>query len=186
MYSFKKKFLRATGGAIIEIVVVATGILTGGLGLLVLDAVTCDFNVIFNDCDSGGGGGGGGTKACSSPANACGMKSTGFKQDGVCNATTPPNSDCPVPVISTTDFYAQPSTVGLNGKSKLFWDVENATSCEITGDNGFTHSGKKSGSVNTGALTETTAFTLTCENGDGGPTTGRIVRVIVDPHYQEL
>jgi len=42
------------------IVTLFVAVLTGGIGLLVYDAVSCDFNVFFYGCGGGGGGGGNG------------------------------------------------------------------------------------------------------------------------------
>lgn len=180
------------GGAIISIVVAVVGILTGGIGLLILDAVTCDFNVIFG-C-GGGGGGGGSAKVndpCSSGPNACGQTNTGFIVDsggghGSCNATPPSNASCPAPIIAANGFTASPTTIGLNDTTTLTWSSSNTTSCSIAGDNGFTSTGSSSGSVVTTPLAETTVFTLTCEDGDGGPVTSRSVKVIIDPHFIEI
>ena len=148
----------------------------------------------------GGGGGGGGAPAtvqnndpCTSDANACGMTNIGFyvgdnnTGTATCNATPPPNSSCPPPTIAQGGgFYATPSTVGPNGQATLHWNASNSTSCSLTGDNGFSYSGDTSGSISTGALAQTTLFTLTCENGAGGSSTSASIRVTVDPQYKEM
>lgn len=155
--------------------------------------VACVTNVI--NCGGGGStassGGGGGTQAsalCSSNANACGQTNTGtVSTNGTCSATTPPNSQCPQPMITQgSGFYATPSTIGPGGSSNLTWNAANATACTLSGDNGFSQSGASSGSISTGALSATTLFTLTCTNGPSGPTASKSVKVIIDPHYQEI
>ena len=235
IFNAKKKFVRAAGGAIIEIVVVATAILTGGIGLLILDAVTCDFNVVFTSgCDSGyatytggngGGGGGEGSTVCTSAANSCGMTSTSYVSScncdepapasarapgtpspygtcscsgsasiggggttaGWCSATAPPDSQCISPSIGAQGFFASPrGFTEPGGSSTLTWSATNATACSINGDNGFSHTGGLSGSVSTGPLSESTTFTLTCENTPGGPQTSKSLRVIVDTHWEEV
>jgi len=151
-------------------------------------------------CGGGGGGGGGGAPAtvqnndpCTSEANACGMTNMGFyvgddnTGTATCNATPPPNSSCPPPTIAQGGgFYATPSTVGTGGQATLHWNASNATGCSVSGDNGFSYSGDTSGSISTGALSQTTLFTLTCQNGAGGSSTSASVRVIVDPQYKEI
>ena len=126
--------------------------------------------------------------SCSSPANACGQTAIGsYDPNGTsCNAATPPNNSCPPPVIAASGFSATPSTIGPNQTTTLNWNTTNSTSCTITGDNGFSQTGGASGSITTGALTQTTTFTLVCEDGTGGPTASRTIKVIIDPHYQEI
>lgn len=104
-----------------------------------------------------------------------------------CNATQPDNTQCPAPSIAANGFTASPTTIGTNGTSTLTWQSSNTTSCTVSGDNGFiSGGGGSSGWVSTPALTKTTVFTLTCEDGSGGPTASRSVKVVVDPHYQEI
>jgi len=127
--------------------------------------------------------------SCSSPANACGQTAVGTfdPSSASCNAATPSNSSCPAPGIPPgSGFSATPSTIGPNQTTTLNWSATNSTSCTITGDNGFSHTGGASGSVTTGTLTQTTTFTLVCEDGTGGPSASRTVKVIIDPHYQEI
>lgn len=204
MYSSTTKsgFVQPRGGALISLIVALTAVLTGGLGLLILDAVTCDFNVIFSSgCGSSGGGGGGGGAApvsggvCTSAPNACGMTNTGFlesaTQDGVevglaCNATVPPISSCPSPTIGVNDFYAQPSIIKEGDSSTLHWTSSDSTGCTITGDNGFSYTGDTAGTVSTGPINQTTTFSLTCENGVGGPQGTANIKVTVTPKFQEI
>jgi len=188
----------AKGGALIELVVGAVAILTGGIGLLILDAVTCDFNVIFSS--------GCGTveshhnkpkagEVCTSSPNSCGMSNTGFIVKGTnaqtgknvffCNADVPSDSLCGDPTLDSQGFIAKPSTVGLNATTTLSWNAGNATSCTVSGDDGFTSSGGATGSVSSNPLVRTTSFTLTCTNDTGGDIS-KSVRVIVDPHYKEI
>ncbi|MEK7109225.1 MAG: hypothetical protein AAB919_02205 [Patescibacteria group bacterium] len=104
-----------------------------------------------------------------------------------CNATTPPDSQCPPPVIPpTTGFYADPTTVGRNGTTTLHWEATDASDCAIAGDDGFAHSGGGSGSVSSNPLVQTTTFTLTCTNSEDGPSVSDSVRVIINPRYKEI
>lgn len=107
--------------------------------------------------------------------------------NGQCNADVPPNSACPPPVIAQGGgFYASPATIGPGGQTTLHWNASNSTSCSISGDNGFAYSGTTSGSISTGVLSQTTLFTITCENGAGGSSSSASTRVIVDPQYKEI
>lgn len=185
------------GGAIIGLVVAVVGVLTGGIGLIILDAVSCDFNVVFSSgCGDGGGGGGGGgggplitpttpPVACVSPQNSCSMTNTGFIDSGSCNATAPDDSLCPAPVINVgTDFTANPNPVQVGQTTTITWNTSNSTSCTLTGG-GLNTAGGPSGSVTTGAIQQVTNFTLTCSNGIASQTSATItVRLI--PRYQEL
>lgn len=149
----------------------------------IVDSISCTINVVWG-CDdapaapAGGGGGGSSPDACSSGPNSCGMTNSGFIEGGSCNATPPPDSSCPAPVISQNDFFADPTKVREGESSTLTWDVQNATECTVTSDRGFNYSGGASGSVSSGPIPDTTMFTLTCQNGDG-PSTSASLRVII-------
>lgn len=196
----KRKKLK--GGAFIELVIGITAFLTGGIGLLILDAITCDFNVIFSSgCGSSGYSGGTASdptgQICTSAPNACGMTNNGTlvlaNLEGVsgdllvCNADVPPNSLCAPPEIAADDFYADPAIIGINMSSTLHWDLSgpDTVTCTISGTNGFSYSGGESGSVSTGNLAATATFTLTCRDG-AGPEGSSSVRVVVDPRYKEI
>jgi len=180
----------STVKAIVSVVVVA--VFTVIAGPIAGYGVGCAIGLF---CGSGGNGGGGAdyqqvavSSPCTSAPNSCGMTNNGTIQDsGVCNATPPPNSSCPAPNIAQgAGFYSNPSFVAPGGQSTLVWNAANATACSISGDNGFSYSGDTSGSVPTGALSQTTAFTLVCNNGDEGPSASASLRVILDPRYQEI
>lgn len=192
------------GGAVVTaIVTVVVAIVAGPLLLLLTplmvgigiagSTIACVTGLICPDSNSGGGA----TQAyandpCSSAANSCGMTNTGFivnagNGTGACNATPPPNSTCPAPSIdATSGFYARPSTVGPGEQTTLHWNASGSTACTISGDNGFAYSGDTSGAVPSGVIAQTTLFTLTCENGAGGPSASARIRVTFDPHYQEI
>lgn len=77
------------------------------------------------------------------------------------------NNNLPVLI---TSFTATPSSVGSDSSSLLEWTVENAVSCTASGG----WSGQKSftgGSESTGPLTDTTAYTLTCQDINGNTDT---------------
>lgn len=114
-----------------------------------------------------------------------------------CDASPPSNASCPAPIINPDKgFYADPTlvTVGKNpdgtaqsGQTTLYWNTSNTTSCTIAGDNGFSYaSTDQSGNAAATGLTQTTVFTLTCEDGAGGPTASKSIKVIVNPTYKEL
>ena len=201
-YKMKKNnHLVAKGGAWIGFIIGITAFLTGGLGLLILDAITCDFNVVFSSGCGGVSTSGGNPpaagNACTSAPNSCGMTNTGFivsasTDDGdftglVCNATVPPESSCAAPSIGVGGFYAQPSILGPGMSATLYWTATDATECGITSDAGFSSpSQPASGSISTGPVTVTSVYTLTCKNGEDGPTSSASVKVVVDPKYREI
>ena len=125
--------------------------------------------------------------ACSSStANACGMYGTGFVVGGVCNATPPSNSQCPVPNISE-GFYADPARVRAGNTTTLYWDVANATVCSLVGGGLSLSSLGIVGETQTLEIEATTVFALTCQNGtDGGPEASEQTTVTVVPSYQEI
>jgi hypothetical protein len=149
----------------------------------------------------GGGGGGGGQQvqvgaSCSSAPNACNQTNLGTvvnngNDTGSCSATPPPNSNCPAPTIQTGNagngFYATPSTLGPGGSATLTWDAANATDCVIKSDNGFSsNSLSYHGSLSVGPVSQTTTYTLTCEDGSGGTQGSAVLKILIDPHYKEL
>ncbi len=127
---------------------------------------------------------------CTSGPNACGQTSSGFSYGGgACDAATPSNSTCPAPSVAPASpgFSAQPSTLGSPQSVMLKWDIANATACSVTGSNGFSHTGGTAkDSVQTNTLTDTTSFTLTCQDGEGGPTASFSVKVIPTPNFKEI
>lgn len=82
----------------------------------------------------------------------------------------------PVVLTCTIDsYYASPSTINSGYSSVLYWNTSNCTSVSISGGNiGGTYS--VDGSVNTGALSNTTSYTLTAS---GSNTTSSTVTVTV-------
>lgn len=125
--------------------------------------------------------------ACSSAPNACGMRGTGFVVGGSCNATVPPNSECPAPAFGPNGFFAANTTIGRAMATTLTWAAEDATACTLSSDGSFSaRSVEPSGSISTGALIQTTTFTLTCENGEGGPKSSRTAKVAIDPNIKEI
>ncbi len=168
-------------------------ILIGGVASLFgVDFFSCSFNLVFY-CDSGGNvvGSNGGNSVvqdpCTSSANACGQTNTGFysADHSTCSASAPSNSSCPNPAIGTNDFYAQPNIIKSGDTTTLHWTSTNATACTITSDSGFNTTAGPSGTVTTGALTQSTTFSLTCQNGDGGPQGSASIKVTVTPKFQE-
>jgi len=84
------------------------------------------------------------------------------------------SSQASAPAVSLT---AEPTTITSGQASTLSWTSQNATSCSAS--NGWTGSKPTSGSVSTGALTQTTAFSISC-TGDGGTATSNVT-VTVNP-----
>jgi hypothetical protein len=69
------------------------------------------------------------------------------------------------PAAPTVTLNANPTAVNVNGTSTLTWSSTNATSCTASG--GWTGSKSTSGTETTGALSNTTSYTLSC-TGAGG------------------
>ncbi|TSC68213.1 MAG: hypothetical protein G01um101456_719 [Parcubacteria group bacterium Gr01-1014_56] len=122
---------------------------------------------------------------CSSAeANSCGMRGNGFMVNGVCNATPPPNSSCPLPSFGS--FSADPSRVKSGNTTSLNWSVSNATVCSISGGGLSLSNLGISGTRQTNAITQKTIFTLTCQNGVGGPSSSKEATVSIVPTYEEI
>ena len=138
------------------------------------------------------------SNCCQSAPNACGLVNYAPPgQGGSCadaQIDSPPNSKCEAPLISDISttlspnpgFYADPSLVRQNSITILYWNVENATECSLSGGGlnllGLTPKNQ----ANSNPITQATDFTLTCQNGEGGPTASATVRVTIIPIYQEI
>ena len=87
--------------------------------------------------------------------------------------TTPP------PPEPTLDFSADPSTINSGESSTLNWSAANVDTCTASG----AWSGDKglSGSESTGALTETSTYTLTCDGPYGSVVKDAVVTVNQPP-----
>lgn len=207
---FKNNLAKGAGAAVLSVALISgaffapplqsraeptiLSVIVGGVaGLFGVDFFSCGFNILFY-CDESenvvGSDGGNSVvqNPCTSSANACGQTNTGFlSADGnVCSADAPPNSSCPAPSIGANDFYAQPNIVKEDDTSTLHWTSSNSTSCTISGENGFSHTGGTSGTVSTGPIAKTSVFTLNCQNGDGGPQGSASIKVVVTPKFQEI
>lgn len=143
--------------------------------------------------NSGGSQNGGSSpanKTCTSAPNptclSANITNTGTLVGGVCNATVPPDSSCPAPVISNTGFYAQPALIKSGEQTTLYWNVSNATACALSGGSLGTLLGLGlTGNHLTGSITQKTTYTLTCQQGSGsGPKTSSSVTVNLVPQYQ--
>ncbi len=82
-----------------------------------------------------------------------------------------PAPPTPAPVPPAVSLAVAPDTVQQAAAASLTWSSSNAASCVASG--GWSGSKTVSGSESTGALTATTAYTLTC-SGAGG-TAGQTV-----------
>lgn len=67
-------------------------------------------------------------------------------------------------------LQVRPSIVARNSPARVYWNVENVESCEVSGSNGQSWSGTASaaGGTVTAGIIQRTTFTLTCERLDGG------------------
>ncbi len=70
----------------------------------------------------------------------------------------------PFPTVTLT---ANPSSVISGNSSNLTWNSTNATSCFASGGAGFNGTVNTSGYVNTGSLTNSANYNITCSNGTG-------------------
>lgn len=136
---------------------------------------------------AGGVGGNVSGKICWSAANAtCGLQNQGVEVNGVCNATVPPDSACPKPIISVDKgFYADPALVKSGEQTTLRWNVTNATACSLTGGSLNLLGLALSGSNLSGSITQKTTYTLTCKQGTGsGPSATAYATVNLVPSFQ--
>ena len=70
--------------------------------------------------------------------------------------------------LPTVSLSANPMNVPFNGNSTLTWFSNNATSCSASGGvNGWSGAKSFSGNFNTGSLTNTTTYNITCTNSAG-------------------
>ena len=97
--------------------------------------------------------------------------------------TTPTNMSCsPVVLPASVTLSASPTRVQSGNHTYLTWLGTNATSCTVTGTNGFSQTGKTGTSVDAGAITSQTTFTANC---DSGAATAQVIVNIV-PRYNEF
>lgn len=89
----------------------------------------------------------------------------------------------PIVLTCTIDsYYASPSTINNGYNSVLYWNTSNCTSVSISGGNiGGTYS--VDGSVNTGALSNTTSYTLTASGSNTASSTVTVTvnGIIINP-----
>ncbi len=123
-----------------------------------------------------------GTSCPSVPAtNACGMPGSGtILCNGSCSATAPSDTLC----LPTVTLSANPMRVRKNTSTKLTWTSSAATSCTLTGQNGFSSEALSGTDIDSTALTAQTTFTLTCSNAYGSKSASVIVNLI--PSYIEV
>ena len=78
----------------------------------------------------------------------------------------------------TVSLTADDSSLSFNGSTILRWSSTNATTCSGSGsNNGWTGSRSLSGSFNTGALTSTRTYNITCSNSSGSASDSVTVNV---------
>lgn len=207
----------STKSAPVVVAIVAT-VTTVTTAVLVYDYNSCDLHVVWGCDDDGGGNGSGnnngnganngGTgqgqnnngqnnggnntfqgEVCSSAPNACGLTSTGFENaQGICGATPPPVSSCPVPVFEE-DLTAEPNLVREGETATLSWEVSDATVCSLNGGGLNLLNLGVDGSQETEAINNRTEFTLTCTNGDlaeGAPSVSQTEVINTVPEFQEI
>lgn len=105
-------------------------------------------------------------------------------------------SSCSVAVPSFSSDWefggglrAQPIVVAQGDTTQLYWDVDNADTCVISGDNGdmWTTSSSGIGGVETGAITKDTRYTLVCTGLlEGVDDLTDSVRVRIVPQWEEF
>jgi len=88
-------------------------------------------------------------------------------------------TDTSTKLLPTIKVTTTPSSVDANGSSFISWTTTNVNSCKVAGDN--TIYGSQEG-FNTGELTKTKSYAITCE-GDKG-TIGGNATVIVNHKYE--
>ena len=124
------------------------------------------------------------TPSCTAPS---------FCSPGVAQCLYPP-----IAFVSFTDssgFYddghlhARPQLVPSNDPTKLYWKVENVSSCSVTGTNGDSWSVADSGASGrtSSPITQQTTFTLTCQGLPGADPASVTESVVVDiaPIFEE-
>lgn len=108
------------------------------------------------------------------------------------------------PPVTIVSFGMRPSIVNRDSPCGMYLKVQNASSCTLTGTNvnpsGSNHNllnvslyneGNASTTLNSGAIQETTRFTLTCkgqakdENDNYGPTVSRSAQCFLNPASTE-
>lgn len=93
-------------------------------------------------------------------------------------ATNPPVPPVPpTPQAPTITLTANPSAVSYGGSSVLTWSSTNATACY----NSWNGGNSLSGTYNTGALTTTTNYTVSCSNSVGSASDSTTVTVGTQP-----
>ena len=102
------------------------------------------------------------TLACSGPGGNASQAVT-------VNVSAPP----------TVTLSASPTTVTSGGSAMLSWSSTNASSC--TGSGGWSGNEPTSGSASTGAVSATTAYTLTCSGAGGSASQSVTVSVSAAP-----
>ena len=91
---------------------------------------------------------------------------------GNCNNSNP---SLPQP---TVDIRAADTNIPYNNGTTILWDSQNATSCSATGGtNNWSGSRPTSGVFGTGALINTTTYSITCTNASGQATDSVTVNV---------
>ena len=89
----------------------------------------------------------------------------------------------------TGDLQVAPSLVRTDSPVTLYWQMQNALSCTVTGTNGFSASGVSSGTggVQTGPITQQVIFTLQCTSITGAtpPSLSEPATVNVVPTFRE-
>jgi len=97
------------------------------------------------------------------------------------------SSVCVSPAINVvTHLKALPLLVAQGTPTRLYWEVENAGACRVSGDNGDEWSASSSGAggVVSSGLNTTTTFTLSCTPSSSSVVETQVVHVA--PTYQEL
>ncbi len=98
--------------------------------------------------------------------------------------TTSGGNNNPPPSLPSVDLSANSTNLPYGGSTTIYWDTYNATSCTASGGaNGWT--GPKNpngGSFNTGALYNSTTYSITCSNASGSDSDSLTINVANQPY----
>ncbi len=124
-------------------------------------------------------------EVCESDANSCGMRNRARRVcNGSCPTATPSDAECPAPNISMNAVSITGTRFVNRGDSCVItWGTSNTTSCSLVGE-GANATGV-SGRIQTSALTHSTDYTLSCQNGTA-VSGSSVVTCQVNPGFEEI
>ena len=120
-----------------------------------------------------------GAAATSSPSDS--VSDSPYLNSGSGSPPPPPPSSPPT-VSMSVNGSAHGATVGSGGKALIAWSSGSASACAISSDNPSVLSGvvpTASAGSSTGALTQTTMFTIVCTGTGGAPASSSVTVTVV-------